>query len=399
MDKKYIRILPVIFIALSVINSHAFDTSSLANFFKSPKAIWVTVFSKEKILYSKTGVEGLLDFCQKSKINEIYLQFYRGGEAFYDSKILDKNRYQDMLKAAGADMIDYLLDEANDKNIKVFAWICVLNIGQNRSADILKKYGNIVLTKDQHSRTSMNMGNPSQLDKYYMRDVQLYLEPGDPKVVDYTLAVTNDIMDRYPKISGFHLDYIRYPMAIPYLPDSRFNRFGISYGFGENNVARFLGKTGIDPKNFSGDGNGEAAWDDWKREQVTNLVDKISKTVKKKLPGALISCAVIPSVESAYLFGYQNWAGWLEKGIIDYVVLMNYTKDNEIAKQRVTSALAHRGKGKVYNGIGVFVMEKIPDVFIQQYDMVKSVKPDGIAFFAYDGVLASDKIKSKIIED
>jgi len=53
------------------------------------RGIWVTVFTEKKVLYSKDAVLELLKFCKAAEINEIYLQVYRAGQAYYDS---DKQR-------------------------------------------------------------------------------------------------------------------------------------------------------------------------------------------------------------------------------------------------------------------------------------------------------------------
>ncbi|MDO8489546.1 MAG: family 10 glycosylhydrolase, partial [Candidatus Omnitrophota bacterium] len=107
----------------------------------SARGVWVSVFSSKKVLYSKEGVNNLIEQCKKARINEIYLQIFQSGNAYYDSKICDKTKYEQMVKAAGLDTLDLLLREAQENNINVFAWINVLSLGANDKADILSKYG------------------------------------------------------------------------------------------------------------------------------------------------------------------------------------------------------------------------------------------------------------------
>lgn len=324
----------------------------------------------------------MIKFCKSKKINEIYLQIYRAGETFYDSKIADRKRYEVILNSAGLDTVDFLLTEAHKNNIKVLAWINVLSLARNKSADILMKFGEGVLTRDQYLRTSIRSEEMNESDKYYLRDDQLFLEPGDSRVVDYIVALIREIITRYPQLDGIHLDYIRYPYIIPFVPDSRFIDYGIMYGYGEKNILRFKEKTGLDPLKIKEKKDAWLKWDDWKREQITNLVRKISDCIKKYAPSLTLSCAVIPSWERAYNNAFQDWSLWLEQGIVDYVVLMNYTRDNRLAKEIALSVLAH--KGKIYVGIGAFLMRDEPEVFWQQYKIIKNLKPDGIVFFSYD---------------
>lgn len=347
------------------------------------RGVWVSVYSGKSVLYAKEGVDNLIGQCKKAKINEIYLQFFQSGNAYYDSKICDKSKYNAMVKASGMDTLDLLLREAGENNIKVFAWVNVLSLGKNDKADILNKFGNSILTRDQYLRPSKNESN-MEMDKYYLREDQIFLEPGDPRIEEYILTIINEIINRYPLISGVHLDYVRYPSPVPFMPGSRFKKFGLTYGYGAKNLERFKDKTGLNPLDQLNNEDEYLAWDNWKRRQVTDLVRKISNLVKVKSADLLVSCAVIPLTERAYSNAFQDWSAWLEEGLIDYAVLMAYTKDNQFAKEVVKSALGHRGKGKIYIGIGVFLMKNSPDLFFNQYRMITNLNPDGVVFFSID---------------
>jgi uncharacterized lipoprotein YddW (UPF0748 family) len=288
-----------------------------------------------------------------------------------------------MIASAGLDTLDLLLREAGQNNIKVFAWVNILGLGKNEKADILNKYGNSILTRDQYQKPA-KISTATELDKYYLREDMVFLEPGDPKVEAYMLTIINEIINRYPLFSGIHLDYMRYPSPVPFVPGSRFNKFGLTYGYGPANVERFREKTGINVLDTLNNEDEYLAWDNWKRQQVTDLVRKISSLVKVKAPGLVVSCAVIPVVERAYSNAFQDWSAWLEEGIVDHVVLMSYTKDNQFAKETVKSSLGHRGKGKIYVGIGAFLMKDNPDLFFNQLHLITELAPDGVVFYSID---------------
>lgn len=349
-----------------------------------PRGVWVSVFAAKKNLYSANGVTDLIAQCKKAKVNEIYLQIFQSGNAYYDSKICDKAKYDQMVAAAGLDTLDLLLREASENKIKVFAWVNILGLGKNDKADILNKYGKAILTRDQHQRLSKVSGNSDELDKYYLREDLLFLEPGDPKVGAYMLTIINEIINRYPLFSGIHLDYLRYPSPVPFIPGSRFNKFGLTYGYGPANVERFREETGINTLDTLNNEDEYLAWDNWKRQQITDLLRKIYNLVKVKSPDLSVSCAVIPVVERAYNNAFQDWSAWLEEGILDYAVLMSYSKDNQFVKETVKSALGHRGQGKVYIGIGAFLMKDSPDLFSNQFHLVSELNPDGIVIYSID---------------
>jgi len=354
------------------------------------KGIWVTVFSEKNVLYSKDAVEDLVETCKKAGIDEIYLQVFRAGEAYYDSHISDRTKYETIIEEAGTDTIDLLLREAGKNNIKVFAWVNMLSLAQNKKAPILKRFGDEVLTKDQYMRPSIRNEDVDESDKYYLRDDQLFLEPGDPRVSRYLISIVDEIINRYPSISGIHLDYIRYPYPVPFIPDSRFNNYGIAYGYGQKNIQRFKEKTNFSPLDIKHNDKIGFKWDNWKRNQVTMLVEKISAHIKAKSKNYLVSCAVTPSPVRAYSVAFQDWSFWLEKGIVDYVVLMDYTKDDRLSEVIIRAALSQGSKEKIFVGIGAFMLKDDIKDFIEQYHVVNSLNPGGVVIFSYDDL--SDKL-------
>lgn len=350
------------------------------------KGIWVTVFSKYNILYSPKAINELVDYCTREDISEVYLQVYRAGEAYYDSQLAGRRNYENMLREAGTDPVDFLIKAAHQKNIKVYAWINTLSLAQNQNAPVIKNHGTGILTRDQYKRTSLKTDAADHTDKYYLRDDQLFLEPGDEKVADWTLSVVGELLARYPSFDGLHLDYIRYPFPVPFLPDGRFLEYGLAYGYGERNVARFTQVSGLDPvKGNPYDNDLAIKWDSWKRDQVTALVSKIASLVRGKAPSWEISCAAVPSYERAYSVAFQDWPLWLEKGLMDKVVLMNYTRDERYSMELIKGALAFKGTGKIYSGLGVFLI-KDQAAYHRLRDTALGQPLDGIVFFTYDDI-------------
>jgi uncharacterized lipoprotein YddW (UPF0748 family) len=348
--------------------------------------VWVSVFSKQRPLYSKDAAAGLIDFCNKAGINEIYLQLYQSGKAYYDTQIADRVKYEEMIKSAGIDTVDFLIKEAQKNNIKVFAWVNILSLGQNEGADIINIYGDEVLTRDQYLRPSFRSKYINESDKYYLREDQIFLEPGDQRVVKYLILVVEEIVKRYPSLSGIHLDYIRYPLTVPFVPSSKFNKFGLIYGYGTKNVQRFKDATGINPLTDLNNEEKAIKWDNWKRQQVNSLVRRIYRHLKAKSAQLLVSCAVVPAPERAYSSLYQDWLLWLEEGIADYVILMNYSPDNQLIKETVRSVSCLGEKERVSVGLAAFLLKEKPKDFISQFEIVAKSGRGGIVLFSYDDI-------------
>ncbi len=378
--KNYKQFLAVACFLLSLLSLHA--QVEAAN---PKKGVWVSVFTEKQVLYSKKAASRLIDTCKQSGISDIYLQVYQSGKAYYDSPTHDKSKYSKLFREKDEDALDFILREASANNIRVHAWVNLLSLGLNEEALIIDKHGRSILTRDQYLRAS-GRKNANESDEYYLRENQVFLEPGDPRVSDFLLAVCQEIMKRYPGFSGIHLDYVRYPMTVPFIPSSKFTKFGVSYGYGQKNIERFRQTRGIDALEGLNENKDFALWDQWRRDQITSLVERINREVGKRHKGFKLSAAAIPAAERAYNSMFQDWPLWLEEGIVDHVVLMNYSKDDRLVLEITRAANSYNSKGKAYIGLGFFLMSDNLDKFYRQYESVKDLAPEAIVIYSYDNI-------------
>ena len=366
----------------------------------SPRlGVWITVFSPEKVLYSRANVDRLISTCKKTGIDDIYLQVYRADKAYYDSSITDRTPFDKMKAEAGEDTIPYLLKKATDAGIKVHAWLNIMSLAQNKDANILKKFGNDVLTFDQHGRPSMALdGAKDPLTKYYILENQLFLEPGDWRVRDYVGSIAEEVIKKYPGFSGMHLDYIRYPSVVPYIPGARFTSHGISYGYNKMNLLNFTKATGLDASKMNMTRENAGEWDKWRRGQVTRLVSYISERVRKLAPKTEISATVVPSLDKTYLVTFQDWTEWLDSGLVNSVMIMNYTDDTPLFKLNSVSNIAAGKKGNVQIGVGSYLLKDDPETLKDQLKAARSLSPSGVVLFSYDEVAKNQELQEFLSE-
>lgn len=354
--------------------------------------IWITVFSPHKVLYSQENADRLIEYCEKTGINDIYLQVYRSDEAYYDSSLTDRSHYERMLSDSGRDMLSYIIKKAQARGISVHAWINLLSVSRNSDANILRKLGKDALAVDQHGRTASPDKNKDELDNYYIREGQIFLDPGDVRVRKYLTLIAGELASRYPGLAGIHLDYVRYPTAVPFIPGSRFTSHGISYGYGAASARNFEKATGLDPRTMEHSRKNFGLWDDWKRDQVSSLVEEVSIAAREAAPGIKISCAVMPSPYRAYLTAFQDWEEWLRNGHADYVVAMNYTDDPRLMELNTSSLLMADVEDRVYVGIGAYLLKKNPDDIVEQLSRLSRLEPAGIVLFSYDDIYGNDVV-------
>ena len=158
------------------------------------------------------------------------------------------------------------------------------------------------------------------------------LDPGVPAVEDYLINVFMDIVQRYD-IDGFMLDYIRY--------------YGIEWGYNPAAVARFnaeYGRTGIPSST-------DPLWQEWRRDQVSNLVKRTYLEIKAVKPEVKVGALVWRTAASGYSDVLQDWDRWMANHWMDYASPMNYTTDNSAFHANSLDSLG-RGYGHhVYMGM------------------------------------------------
>ncbi|PYS74516.1 MAG: hypothetical protein DMF69_01625, partial [Acidobacteria bacterium] len=95
---------------------------------------------------------------------------------------------------------------------------------------------------------------------------------------------------------------------------------------------------------------------DFQREQVTTLVERIYRAVKKRRPEVIVSASVFANDENAYTRRFQNWRRWLEMGILDVACPMAYSTDTAVFQKQieVATSTARSAKRQVWAGIGAY---------------------------------------------
>lgn len=356
--------------------------------------VWITVFTPEKVLYSKENVDKMIDVCNSSGITDIYLQIYRADRAHYDSSLTDRSPFEEIKNESGKDTISYLLGRASEGGIKVHAWLNLMSLAHNKDANIIKKFGTTVLTFDQHGRASMGIEGKDELDKYYIRENQLFLDPGDWRVRDYMGKIAEEVITKYPDFDGIHMDYIRYPAVVPFIPGARFTSHGISYGYNNLNLLNFKKATGLDAMTMNMTRGNAAKWDEWRRSRVTLMTGYIAERVRKLAPSTEISAAVVPSLERTHLVTFQDWPEWIASGTVDSVILMNYTTDTALMKMNSVSCLSVSDRSKVQIGIGSYLLKDSWETLYEQIKIVKDLAPSGLVLFSYDELARNKELQN-----
>jgi uncharacterized lipoprotein YddW (UPF0748 family) len=101
----------------------------------------------------------------------------------------------------------------------------------------------------------------------------------------------------------------------------------------------------------------------------------------------------------AYYEAFQDWPSWVDGGIVDSVVLMDYSPTPcEFGRwlSRARGKVADFGKVKI--AVGAYKLKGSPDPFCRELDICRAMPSGGIVIFAY-GDLVSDPELSRCLAE
>jgi uncharacterized lipoprotein YddW (UPF0748 family) len=288
----------------------ALSLCSLARAQQPPefRAFWVDAFAGD--FTNAARVTSLVDNIRAAKANAVIPEVRKRGDAYYNS--LFEPVASDVAPGYDplADMIAKAHDTSNGKQrIEVHGWIVSYKIwgsqvtppaAANHPYNLHPEW----LTQDTTGAT--------------WDGTSYTFDPSHPDVQRHTFNVCMDIISRYD-VDGFNFDYIRYT-------DN-------TWGYHPVAVARFnarYGRTGTPAPS-------DPDWRQFRRDQVTALVRKVYLHAIALKPHIKISADTITwgntgitsdaqwySSSEAWNTVLQDWRGWMQEGILDLNIPMNY---------------------------------------------------------------------------
>ena len=277
------------------------------------RAIWVTRFD-----YKTAGdVEKIVENCADAGFNTVLFQVRGNATAFYPSKI-EPWAEQFGFEDPGFDPLKLACDAAHDRGVELHAWVNVMPAwrgGRKPPANQQQLY---------HTHPEWfwydKDGNRQALTSFYVS-----VNPCLPAVRDYLVSVFEEIVANYD-VDGLHMDYIRFPnerpeRGAPALPD---------YPRDAETLALYQAASGKAPDDDAD------AWNQWRTDQVTQLVADIQQMMRRVKPKTALSASVGADYEGS-LRHFRDDRGWARDRLLDFAVLMNYTDDPAQFAERTES--------------------------------------------------------------
>ena len=357
------------------------------------RGLWVV----RSTLVHPDSVRAMVARAAGAGFNTLLVQVRGRGDAYYSGGI--EPRADGIQDRPAFDPLALTLREAHARGIEVHAW---MNVHLISSASVISR----APTHLVNSRRGL-LAVPKELarelydvdpasSRYFERLVVhalanpdgvegLYTSPSAPEVKERVYAVAMDLVERY-EIDGIHLDYVRYPSAAFDYSRGALDRFRtwIDGRITDDQRAEFVSASEQNPLAFV-----EAfpePWAEFRRDQITDLVERIYVGVKHRRPEVLVSAAVFPDAQESFLHRYQDWEGWLRRGIVDVVALMAYNPDDGFFDRAISHAAEVGGPERVWAGVGAYLTTY--EGTLSKIDITQRIGVRGFLLFSYDWSVA-----------
>lgn len=305
------------------------------------RAIWVARWD----IASPEACRTIVKVAKDHNFNALIIQVRGRGDALYDSRYEPRSELLDG-QSRDFDPLALILDEGHRAGLQVHAWV---NANYTwGAADPPASPRHIVNAHpDWLMRTVDN-----KLEMVGGSDVEgAYTCPSNSVFRDFLRNIYMDVLRKYA-VDGVHFDFIRYPSTRFCYCDRCLAKFK-----GEMDkkisVAERLAVSNS-PDRISYTRAFPAAWDDFRREQITKMVYAVYDSVKAFKPNVLVSASVFPGFDDAYNHRFQDWKRWLRDGKLDILFPMAYSKSTDTFAEHIRDAVESSGPIPVCAGIGAW---------------------------------------------
>lgn len=350
---------------------------------KEMRGVWVATTlnidwpSKKALLEEEQRKEfiKILDNVKEWNMNAVFVQIKPVGDAFYPSKYSPWSEYLtgEQGKAPNYDPLKFMIDEAHKRGIEFHGWFNPYRLTMSGGMEKLS-VDNIGKKRPEWT---IFYGN------------KLYLNPGIPEVNNYVIESIMEVVKNY-EIDGVHMDDYFYPYKVKnqvYMDDLEYKKYGVGF------------------KNK----------DDWRRNNINELIKKLSNRIKNEKENVVFGISPFgvwrnvgtdPIRGSKTRAGIQNYDDlyadilyWIEREWIDYVVPQIYWHQGfEIAEYNTLvkwwSDNTRKTKTKLYIGQGAYRVKewKKEDELINQLNYNKNFdEVSGSVFFSYKSLFDNPK--------
>ena len=352
------------------------------------RALWVV----RNTLEQPDSIRAMVARAHDAGFNTLIVQVRGRGDAYYASRW--EPRAAGIVADSKFDPLALVIREAHQRGMSVHAWLntaLLANVAPppadprhmlNARPDLLAVP--YALARELYPMDPRDPQYRAKIVEHAKgardRVEGVYMSAAAPETKEHIYSLWMDVLDHYD-VDGLNFDYVRYPA-----PDFDYSRVSLDRfrlwlvpQLTLADRARFMGLE-ADPLIYAD--SFPARYGDFRREQVTDLVERIYYGVKKRSPGVLVTADVFGNATDAYENRFQDWRSWLRRGFLDAAVLMSYSPNTEIWREQIRVAVEASGGDKVWAGIGAY--RQVADSTVAKIRLGRALGARGFSLFSYN---------------
>ena len=360
------------------------------------RALWVV----RTTLDHPDSVKAMVTRAHANGFNTLIVQVRGRGDAFYNARW--EPRAPSIIKDSRFDPLALTIKEAHRRGIAVHAWLnthLLANMDTppsdphhiyNLRPDLLAvpyKLARELYSVDP--RDSVFRAKIQEYTKGARDHVEgFYLSAAAPETKEHVYSIWMDVLDHYD-VDGLNFDYVRYPA-----PDYDYSKISLDRfrlwlvpQLTDSVRARFAALES-DPLVYAD--SFPAKYNDFRRAQVTELVERIYYGVKKRNPNVVVSADVFANAKDAYENRFQDWRSWLQRGFLDVAALMAYSPNTQIFRDQIRVGVEAGGRDRIWAGIGAY--RQPADSTIQKILAARELGARGIVLFSYNSAVRKSEM-------
>lgn len=286
MYKKIIFPL-IILLMLSLCNCTNQEQAKSVSQNKFIKSVWITYYELSEFTKDSDedtfteSIRNAFEELSKNGFNRVTVQVRPFADAFYKSAYFPVSAYFNGVQGDELiyDPLEIIISSAQRYNLEVEAWINPYRVSSNTDFSELDE-SNIAL-KWQDT------------DNLIVCDSGIYFNPASDEVNKLIVNGVKEIIDNY-EVNSICFDDYFYPSSSKKIDSSSFKKYKES--------------------------GGELSLDDWRRENVSNMVKSVYKAVKGADRNITFGISPAANMENDYSSLYADVERWsTEKGFVDYI--------------------------------------------------------------------------------
>ncbi len=289
-------------------------------------------------------------------VNMIAIEVFFSSEVIYsvpeDCAIGQMNKYTNF------DILQCYIDECHKRQMELHAWHPNVYAANSPNVGIPLNHPDWLMVSNEGGTAV-----PTEYGDMY------FIDPFNKEATDALLRQYRYLFTHYD-IDAFQLDYIRYPGQ----------GSGLDWGYNESVLKAFQKKYGVRPE-YNTSASYWRNWCQFRADAVTDFVRSVRELANEVRPDMLVTADVFTDIDNGLQSVYQEYARWMEEGLVDMIHPMAYTTDNKVFENIIKTILSKGYSTPVAPGLGTYTSGYTADLAMDQIMIARRYGCVGVVHF------------------